>query len=152
MLLLGAVGFGVAILFVIQGAPDLALTQMLVETLSLAVFVLGLRRLPDDFGLHPWRFGQGLRVAISLAVGTFVGAFALMASSTDRGGTAAAEFLERAEPVGGGKNVVNVILTDFRALDTFGEITVLLVAAIGIGLMVRTPLRSNGPDDEEGSP
>ena len=146
VLLLGAVGYGVAVLFVLQGAPDLALTQMLVETLSLAVFVLVLRRLPVDFGHHPWRFGQRLRIAISAAVGLFVGGALLMSSSARTGGTAANEFLARAAPEGGGRNVVNVILTDFRALDTFGEITVLLIAAIGISLMVRTP---TPPDDEE---
>ena len=146
VLLLGAVGYGVAMLFVVQGAPDLALTQMLVETLSLAVFVLVLRRLPERFGHQRWRLGQALRIGISVGVGLFVGAFALFAASTDRESTAAGEFLARSLPEGGGKNVVNVILTDFRALDTFGEITVLLVAAIGISLLVRTPLRR---DDEE---
>jgi multicomponent Na+:H+ antiporter subunit A len=150
VLLLGAVGYGVAVLFVIQGAPDLALTQMLVETLSLAVFVLVLRRLPDDFGHHPWRFGQWLRGGLSLAVGGLVGAFALTASSARSDGTAAAEFLARAKPEGGGANVVNVILTDFRALDTFGEITVLVLAAIGISLLVRTPT-GDREDEEERS-
>ena len=149
VLLLGAVGYGVAVLFVLQGAPDLALTQMLVETLSLAVFVLVLRRLPVDFGHHPWRLGQGLRVAISVGVGLFVGGALLMSSAARTDGTAAAEFLARAKPEGGGSNVVNVILTDFRALDTFGEITVLLVAAIGISLLVRTPTPR---DDEEERP
>jgi multicomponent Na+:H+ antiporter subunit A len=144
--MLGAVGFGVAVLFVMQGAPDLALTQMLVETLALAVFVLVLRRLPEDFEQHLWRFGQGLRLALSVGVGLFVGAIALLAAAARTRDTAAAEFLARAEPEGGGRNVVNVILTDFRALDTFGEITVLLVAAIGIILLVRTPVTDDGDD------
>ena len=78
---------------------------------------------------------------ITLLVGVFVSAALLTTSSVRRGGTAAEEFLAQAEPVGGGKNVVNVILTDFRALDTFGEITVLLVAALGISMLVRAPLR-----------
>ena len=147
VLLLGAVGYGVAVLFVVQGAPDLALTQLLVETLSLALFVLVLRRLPQTFGTTPWRFGQGLRVALSVGVGTMVGAFALFAASTDRPDTPAAEFLARSLPEGGGRNVVNVILTDFRGLDTFGEITVLVVAAIGIGLMVRTPHPEQDEED-----
>ena len=147
VLLLGAVGFGVAVLFVVQGAPDLALTQMLVETLSLAIFVLVLRRLPEDFGRHPWRFGQSLRVAISVGIGMFITCALLMASATSRPSTPKDEFLARAQPEGGGSNVVNVILTDFRALDTFGEITVLLVAAIGISMLVRTP--ANRGDDEE---
>ena len=146
ILLLGAVGYGMAVLFVVQGAPDLALTQLLVETLALGMFVLVLRHLPERFEANPWRYGRPLRAAVSIGIGLFVGAFTLVASSAGRDGTAAAEFLARSQPDGGGANVVNVILTDFRALDTFGEVTVLVVAAIGISLMVRTPVRS---EDEE---
>ena len=145
VLLLGGVGFSVAVLFVLQGAPDLALTQLLVETLSLGIFVLVLRRLPEEFEASTWRFGNGLRVAVSATVGVFVAGFALIAAGGRTGGTNAAEFLARAEPDGGGKNVVNVILTDFRALDTLGEITVLLVAAIGVVAIVR-----GGRDDDQG--
>ncbi|MBY5162645.1 hydrogen gas-evolving membrane-bound hydrogenase subunit E [Salsipaludibacter albus] len=144
VLLLGAVGYGMAVLFVVQGAPDLALTQLLVETLSLAMFVLVLRRLPERFESTPWRFGRPLRVVVSLGTGIFVAVFTLVAAAANRQGTAAADFLERSLPEGGGRNVVNVILTDFRALDTLGEITVLVVAAIGIALMVRTPVE---PDE-----
>jgi len=78
-------------------------------------------------------------------MGVFVAGFALIAAGGRTGGTNAAEFLARAEPDGGGKNVVNVILTDFRALDTFGEVTVLLVAAIGVAAIVR-----GGRRDDEG--
>ncbi len=144
VLLLGAIGYGVAVLFVIQGAPDLALTQVLIETLSLGLFVLVLRRLPAEFRQPTWRLGNGLRVALALTVGVFMGAFALIAAGGRTGGTNAADFLERAKPEGGGNNVVNVIITDMRALDTLGEITVILVAAIGIlsmvgGALARTP-------------
>ncbi|MEX1287834.1 MAG: hydrogen gas-evolving membrane-bound hydrogenase subunit E [Acidimicrobiia bacterium] len=149
VLLLGAIGYGVAVLFVIQGAPDLALTQVLIETLSLGLFVLVLRRLPVEFRQPTWRLGNGLRVALALAVGVFMSAFALIAAGGRTGGTNAADFLERAKPEGGGNNVVNVIITDMRALDTLGEITVILVAAIGILSMVGGALVRTTADDPE---
>jgi multicomponent Na+:H+ antiporter subunit A len=151
VLLLGAVGYGVAVLFVLQGAPDLALTQLLVETLSLAVFVLVLRRLPEQFGATRWRFGQTLRLAIATGIGVFMAAFAVLAGAARQGPTGAAEYLSRAEPEGGGTNVVNVILTDFRALDTLGEITVLALAAMGAIALVRARL-TESPQQEEGEP
>ncbi|HKJ54579.1 MAG TPA: hydrogen gas-evolving membrane-bound hydrogenase subunit E [Nitriliruptoraceae bacterium] len=146
VLLLGAVGYSVAVLFVVQGAPDLALTQLVVETLSLGMFVLVLRQLPDTFEPAPWRFGRAMRAGLSVGIGVAVGAFTLAASSTGLPRSTAGEFLARSMPDGGGRNVVNVILTDFRALDTFAEITVLVVAAIGITLMVRTPLDDDDPE------
>jgi multicomponent Na+:H+ antiporter subunit A len=150
VMLLGGVGFSVAVLFVIQGAPDLALTQFLVETLSLAMFVVVLRNLPHRFGSVPWRPGRLLRIAIATGVGAFFGTFTLWAASTGRESTTAAEFLARSLPDGGGNNVVNVILTDFRAFDTLGEITVLVVAAIGVAALVRPGRRPVVPPEDAG--
>lgn len=149
VLLLGGVGYGVAVLFIIQGAPDLALTQLLVETLALAIFVLVLRRLPETFEQPSWRLGTGLRVFLSTSIGLLVGAFALLAAAARRDGTGADQFLARALPDGGGSNVVNVILTDFRALDTMGEITVLVIASIGVVSLVRGVAARHGSDEEE---
>jgi multicomponent Na+:H+ antiporter subunit A len=81
VLLLGAVGYGVAILFVIQGAPDLALTQLLIETLFLALFVLVLKRLPDNFETLQWRLAQTTRIAVATGVAVTAGAFALWATA-----------------------------------------------------------------------
>ncbi len=148
VLLLGGVGFGVAVLFVLHGAPDLALTQLLIDTLSVGIFVLVLRRLPEDFTQPAFRFGNGARILISVAVGGLVTVLALATTSARSSTGAASEFLARALPEGGGKNVVNVILTDFRALDTLGEVTVLAVAAVGVLSMVRATRR----DDSEGDP
>lgn len=149
VLLLGAVGFGVAVLFMIQGAPDLALTQLLIETLTLGIFVIVLRRLPSRFALPEWRLGRGLRIVLSVGVGTFVAGLALWASGVRTGGTRAEEFLSRALPDGGGKNVVNVILTDFRALDTLGEITVLVIVSIGIVSLVHGVARREDTETTE---
>jgi multicomponent Na+:H+ antiporter subunit A len=140
VLLLGAVGYGVAVLFVIQGAPDLALTQMLIETLTLVVFVLVLRHLPERFEGPTWRAQRVVRLVVAGAVGVFVAVFTLVAASSRIAEPISTEMSARALPDAGGRNIVNVILTDFRALDTLGEITVLAVAALGILALVRAPL------------
>ncbi|MFP5331497.1 MAG: hydrogen gas-evolving membrane-bound hydrogenase subunit E [Acidimicrobiia bacterium] len=146
VLYLGGVGYGVALLFVIQGAPDLALTQLLVETLALALFILVLRLLPTYFGMAQSRVRRVTRLAIATAVGVSAGGFALWAASPPDGPPIAEEYLARALPEGGGRNVTNVILTDFRALDTLGEITVLAVVAMGALALVAARLPA---DDEE---
>ena len=137
VLLLGAVGYGVAVIFVMYGAPDLAITQLLFETLALVLFILVVRRLPDHFSKGRQRFGKASRIVIAGSVGVFVGVFALIAATSRQVESVGFEMAARALPDAGGRNVVNVILTDFRALDTLGEITVLVVAAIGILALVR---------------
>lgn len=137
VLLLGGVGYGMALLFVVQGAPDLALTQLLIETLSLVVFVLVLRHLPERFEHRPWPLGRAVRLVTSLTVGVGVAVGAVVARNARTGGTVAQEYLARSLPEGEGRNVVNVILVDFRGIDTFGEITVLSVAAVGVAALVR---------------
>jgi multicomponent Na+:H+ antiporter subunit A len=136
VLALGGVGFGVAVLFVVQGAPDLALTQLLVETLVIVIFVLVLRHLPERFTRSPRRLPSVVRAAVAGGVGVFVAAFAVIAGSARTSPGVSGELLERSLPEGGGRNVVNVILVDFRGLDTLGEITVLAVAALGIASLV----------------
>ena len=149
VLYLGAVGYGVAVLFVIQGAPDLALTQLLIETLSVVIFVLVLRHLPDRFEPMPWKLGRAARVAVAGGVGTFVAAFTLVAGAARQDPSISAAFLDQALPEAGGRNVVNVILVDFRGFDTLGEITVLTVAAFGIFSLVRACRRERITDDQE---
>ncbi|MGI9576646.1 MAG: hydrogen gas-evolving membrane-bound hydrogenase subunit E, partial [Microthrixaceae bacterium] len=130
---LGVVGYGVAVLFWVQGAPDLALTQALVETVIVAAFVLVFRRLPEQFRAAPGgRLPAAARIFVSAAVGASVLVMVLATAGQRRPTAPPTErLIETADPVGGGKNVVNVVLTDVRALDTLGEITVVAVAAIG---------------------
>ncbi len=151
VLFLGAVGYGVAVLFVIQGAPDLALTQLLVETLALALFVLVLTRLPARFEVLATRIRRFTRIGVSVAAGLAAMALSLWMASGRVAPSLAPEFLARSEPEGGGRNVVNVILTDFRALDTLGEITVLALAAMGAIALVKARL-TESPDQEAGDP
>jgi multicomponent Na+:H+ antiporter subunit A len=154
VILLGGVGYGMAVLFVLQGAPDLALTQFLVETVTLIVFVLVLRHLPPRFERVPWRFGRGVRIVLAVVTGVFVSAFTLAATSARTATPISEEQIALALPEAGGKNVVNVILTDFRALDTLGEITVLVVAALGITSLVAVGRRERrarqAPGEEDG--
>ena len=129
---LGAVGYSVAVLSIAQGAPDLALTQFLVETAVVVGFLLVLRRLPETFQPMEWRTRRIARLVISGAVGIFVFAFTATMVGTRTAEPPTEALAEIAEPQAGGTNVVNVILGDIRALDTLGEVTVLAVAAIGV--------------------
>lgn len=136
-LLLGVVGYGMALLFVVQGAPDLALTQFAVETLSIVVFLLVLRRLPDRFERRPPAVGRLYRLSVSAAVGIFVAVMAIASSGARTEAPVSRGMSEQALPEGGGRNVVNVVIVDIRGLDTIGEITVLAAAGIGIVALTR---------------
>ena len=136
VMLLGAVGYGMAVLFVMQGAPDLALTQLVIESLVVLVFVVVLRLLPREFTRPRKRVDRTLRVVVAVGVGAFVATMLLLSGSVDHPTPVSQEHLALALPEGGGRNVVNVILTDFRAFDTLGEVTVLLVAGFGVASLV----------------
>lgn len=142
-LLLGLVGYSVAGIYVVFSAPDLALTQVLIETLTIALFALVLVKLPRRFGPGPRSLSHRARVAIAVFVGLFVTTAAVLASTVEHDRTIADRYAARA-PEAGGKNVVNVILTNFRAIDTLGEITVLAAAAVGISALVRRARRPAG--------
>jgi len=136
VLLVGVTGYGCGAIFAFHGAPDLALTQFLVETLTLVIFVLVLRTLPaetDSANIKRYRLP---RAALALAVGAAVTTLAVFAMAA-RTGTPIAELLPDAAYFRGhGANTVNVLLVDIRAWDTLGEISVLLVAATGVASMV----------------
>lgn len=148
--LLSIVGYAMAGLFVLSGAPDLALTQATIETLSTVVFVLVLRRLPRRFGRDAVPRRRTLRVGVSALVAFFVFIFALIAQGSVSLPPISNEMINRAVPDGHGRNVVNVILVDFRGLDTLGEITVLAAAAVGTAALARAgrrgPARRDDPD------
>jgi multicomponent Na+:H+ antiporter subunit A len=142
VILTGASGYGVAILFMLHGAPDLALTQVLVETITLVVLVLVLRRLPPHFSVRPLGGSRWVRLGIGLAVGLGVGGLAIAAPGVRTATPVSATFAEEAYVNGGGRNVVNVTIVDIRAWDTMGEISVLLVAATGVASLVFLRRRS----------
>jgi multicomponent Na+:H+ antiporter subunit A len=143
-LTLGAVGIGVSGLFVVHGAPDLALTQLLVETVVVVGFVIGLGHLARGFPpvKNTWRV---VRLVVAGAGGLAVTA-GLVAAGADPVGRAPIEELTIGSvDEGGGKNVVNVILTDIRALDTLGEVVVLATVAIGILALAKTRHMESAP-------
>ncbi|MCK7638392.1 Na+/H+ antiporter subunit A [Corynebacterium pygosceleis] len=137
LILVGMTGYGVAVIFALHGAPDLALTQLLVETVTVVVFVLVLRKLPastenrgpekDHTRLRAW-----LAVAVGLTV-TVLGAFAMNARTSL---PVSIHIPDLASRIGHGSNAVNVLLVDIRAWDTFGEISVLVVVATGVASLV----------------
>ncbi len=137
VLLLGAAGYAVAGIYVVFSAPDLALTQLLIETLTIALFALVLARLPRQFGPPPKSLSQGARIAVSVFAGVFVTVAALMTSSTEPGQDLTPVYVEQSKDAGG-TNIVNIILTNFRAMDTLGEISVLAAAGIGISALILT--------------
>lgn len=144
---LGVVGYGVALLFVLFGAPDLAMTQFLIETLTLILFVLVFYHLPPGARLSRW--SDCVRDAlVAVAVGAMMTTLVLMALHLDFHPPISDFFAAESVPQGHGRNIVNVILVDFRALDTLGEIAVLSIAAIGVYAL----LKMRSPASPEATP
>jgi multicomponent Na+:H+ antiporter subunit A len=133
---IGVVGYAQGLLFVAFAAPDLAMTQFAIETLSVILFVLVLARLPPDQP-SPARRRPVADVLVAGTVGALMAAVTLAVASTTHDVPVKQFFAEASVPLGQGRNVVNVTLVDFRALDTLGEITVLAVAALGVWALVR---------------
>ncbi|TWG96353.1 multicomponent Na+:H+ antiporter subunit A [Nocardioides sp. J9] len=144
VVLVGVTGYGTALLFLLHGAPDLALTQVLVETVSLVVFVLVLRRLPEYFTDRPLTWHRYLRIALGVGVAAGVTGFMLLTTSARTHDPVSVEFAEQAVEYGGGENIVNVTLVDIRAWDTFGEISVLVAAATGVASLIFLDTRLSG--------
>ncbi|KFN52020.1 hypothetical protein N790_13060 [Arenimonas malthae CC-JY-1] len=136
LVVVGAVGLAVSLAFVLLSAPDLALTQLLVEMVTIALMLLALNYLPEESAPEPSRLRRWRDGAIALAAGG--GVAALVYSTLTRPlDTVAGEMLALSLPEGGGGNVVNVILVDFRGFDTLGEITVFGIAGLVVHALLR---------------
>jgi multicomponent Na+:H+ antiporter subunit A len=133
---LGVVGSGISVLYILYGAPDLAMTQVLVETLTVILFVFVFFHLPR-FPLRSSRAVRLFDAGVATAVGGLMAVLVLAATATPPASQLAPFFAENSKPLAHGGNIVNVILVDFRGLDTLGEITVLSVAAIGVFALLR---------------
>jgi multicomponent Na+:H+ antiporter subunit A len=137
---LGVVGYSVALVFILFGAPDLAMTQFMIETLTVILFVLVLYRLPTFVTLSSNR--ERIRdMLVAGLTGTLVAAMVLVAIHIPDRKTISGFFVENSVSEAHGRNVVNVILVDFRGFDTLGEITVLATAAVGIYGLLRLALK-----------
>lgn len=137
---LGAVGYSVALFFVIFRAPDLALTQLVIETISVALFLLAFYHLPKSSKKEErirFKVGNGL---IALGVGVTMTLVALSAHSQKILPSISEYYKETVYSEAGGGNIVNVILVDYRGFDTLFEITVLGIAGIGIITMIKLRL------------
>jgi multicomponent Na+:H+ antiporter subunit A len=137
VVLVGVTGYGMAALFALQGAPDLAFTQVLVETVTLVAFVLVLRRLPQRLGVaHPRRSRSWLRVILAVGVGVTMALVAILALGSRIADPISLDLASMAYEGGHGKNVVNVTLVDIRGWDTMGELSVIIVAATGVASLI----------------
>jgi len=132
----GIVGFGIALLFAYFGAPDLAITQIVVETLTLLLLFLVLSRLPEMRRISRKRT-LWFDAAFSAIIGLLVFALVLKTDLVQLAPSISSQLGEWSYPLAKGRNVVNVILVDFRALDTFGEVMVIAIAALGVGILMR---------------
>jgi multicomponent Na+:H+ antiporter subunit A len=132
----GVLGFGVALIFIHFSAPDLGITQLLVETLTVILLVLVLFKLPPFVNLSsPWERYRDLTVAVF--AGAIMTLLMLAALDIQYFDSISSYYIENSYGLAFGKNIVNVILVDFRQLDTLGEIFVLGLAAMGVYSMVK---------------
>ncbi|MEX2963663.1 hydrogen gas-evolving membrane-bound hydrogenase subunit E [Microbulbifer sp. TYP-18] len=140
---LGALGVGMALLYLFFGAPDLAITQLLVETLFLVLAVAALRQLPVVSSARR-RLLRPFDGLLAAAVGAAFTVTTLAVIQTPFRSDVSEYFIAKAVPEAMGRNIVNVILVDFRALDTFGEVVVIFTAAIAAATLVGARSRESG--------
>ena len=136
VVLVGVTGYGMAALFALHGAPDLALTQVLIETVTLVAFVLVLRRLPVRLGERNSSVHRRRRAAIGISVGLLMSVVAAVSLGAREALPISLDYPRLAYERGHGSNVVNVTLVDLRGWDTMGEIAVLIVAATGVASLI----------------
>ncbi|MCC7080853.1 MAG: monovalent cation/H+ antiporter subunit A [Burkholderiales bacterium] len=154
LILTGGAGLATCLTFVWFSAPDLALTQLLVEIVTTVLILLGLRWLPKRTSAQ-WTWAglfralprRSLDLALAIGAGAGLATVAYAVMTRPPAHTISDYFVTRAYPEGGGTNVVNVILVDFRGFDTMGEITVLGVVAIAVYALLRRfrPARESVP-------
>ena len=134
VVMVGLTGYSLAFIFALHGAPDLALTQALVETIVMVVFMLVLRKMPTE--VEPRNDDNRLRAWLSIGTGLSVVIVAMTAMSARVQDPVSKYMPDLAYEIGHGRNTVNVLLVDLRAADTFGEILVLVIAATGVASLI----------------
>jgi multicomponent Na+:H+ antiporter subunit A len=138
---LGVVGYAICLIFVFYSAPDLAMTQFTIDTLTVILFVLVLYRLPKYLNLSgsKFRIRDGI---IALCFGGLITVLAMEVLEEPQHTETGDFYAQNAYLLAKGKNVVNVILVDFRGLDTLVEITVLVIAALGVFGLLKLRIRN----------
>lgn len=147
VILNSVLGYAVALFFVIFRAPDLALTQIIVETVTTALFLLCFYYLPDWKREIASMSTKIINAIIAIAVGTIVTVLALMVQGNKLFESISVYF-EDSYALAGGKNIVNTILGDFRAFDTMLEVVVLFIAGIGVFTLIKLKAGKGGRDVE----
>lgn len=140
IILLGAVGYTVSLFYVLFRAPDLALTQLVIETISVALFLVCFYHLPKLRKFETRMTFKLTNALISIGLGAVVTVIALSAHSNKLFDSISQYYVENTYTEAAGKNMVNVILVDFRGFDTLFEITVLAIASLGIFGMIKLRL------------
>ena len=145
MCALGTVGVGVALLFLLYGAPDVAITQLLVETLVVILVAVVMLRLPR-FREVPQvgRWGRRVNAVLAVATGAVTAGVLLAVTNGPFNDRLTAYFETHSVPDAFGRNIVNVILVDFRALDTFGEVAVVAIAALAAYAVIKLRVSREG--------
>ena len=133
---MGVIGYGLALIFINFGAPDLAMTQFLIETMTVILFVWVIYRLPKLTG-EATRAQKMRNAAVAIASGMLMSILVLVALSVQEGSRLAGFFAENSYILAHGRNIVNVIIVDFRGMDTLGEISVLALAGVGVYTLLR---------------
>ncbi|HEV7949229.1 MAG TPA: Na+/H+ antiporter subunit A [Glaciihabitans sp.] len=146
VVLVGVTGLGMSALFALHGAPDLALTQILVETMTLVAFVLVLRRLPARLGVQNGSDHRLLRAVIGIAAGVLMAVVAVVALGARTATRISLEWPQLAYEQGHGSNTVNVALVDLRGWDTMGELSVVIAAATGVASLIFLRSRTDTTD------
>ncbi len=136
VVLVGVTGFGMAALCAMHGAPDLALTQILVEVVTLVAFVLVIRRLPARLGEQNGTVHRGMRAVIAIAFGAVIATVAVVALGARSAAPISLAWPQLAYDDAHGANVVNVALVDLRGWDTMGELSVIIAAATGVASLI----------------
>lgn len=148
---LGVAGFMVAFFFALFRAPDLVLTQLIIETVTLALLLMAFSRLPKylDESSTPatTKIANGV---VAISVGVMAALLTMIGHSSRFYESIAYYFIENSYEFGGGTNAVNVVLVDFRGLDTLGEAVVLGIAGLGVYAMIKLAIRKGGKTHENG--
>ncbi|MDF9746808.1 hydrogen gas-evolving membrane-bound hydrogenase subunit E [Natrinema salsiterrestre] len=160
VLTLSILGFMVAIFYILASAPDLALTQLVVETLVLLIFLLVIEEIPEYYEVGIGRVARDAVLSVAVGATAFVTVLVTTDARPDGPTEIARGYAEQAVPRGGGTNIVNVTLVDFRGFDTLGELAVVALAAISILTLIVMRGRDEGrigprgedrPDDPAGA-
>jgi len=148
LVLVGIVGLMVSLAFAYFSAPDLALTQISVEVVSIILMLLALNFLPKTTPVESSGTRRGLDATVAVVAGIAIAVLSFALMTRDPAFAPISDFhIANSKPEGGGTNIVNVILVDFRGYDTFGEIIVLGIAALVIYALTEALLRAGPAND-----